>query len=133
MNDGTNIQFGLRKFPRRLAREVKKAAAERGITVSEFMTEAATNQLRQPRASGVSAELQRDVEWYERHRADVETAYPPGTSVAVVGKRIVDSDADVWKLLGRLRERYGSRSIFIPLIGKPRPDVIRVRSPRIVR
>ncbi len=133
MNENAYTQLGLRKFPRRLARDVKKAAAERGITLTEFMVEAASNQLRQPRHSSVSAELKRDFAWFQRRRHALEKKYPAGTTLAIVGEKVVDSDADVWKLSARLRGRYGHRSIFMPRIGERLPSVIHVRSPHIVR
>ncbi len=133
MNDGAYTQLGLRRFPRRLAREIKRAAAERGITLTEFMVEAASSQLRQPHDSSIRAELKRDLEWYERRRPALERKYPPGTNLAIVGEKVVDSDEDVWKLSARLRNRYGHRSIFMPRIAERLPADVRVRSPRLAR
>ncbi|MHB8434110.1 MAG: hypothetical protein ACYC8W_08735 [Candidatus Tyrphobacter sp.] len=132
MNDG-ETQLGLRKFPRRLAREVKKAAAERGITLTQFMVAAATNQLRGRRSPSVNAELERDVAWYDRHRKAFEKKYPFGMNLAIVGQKVVDCDPDVWDLSERLSKEYGRRPIFMPRIGEVLPKLMTVRTPRFMR
>ncbi len=126
----TYTQLGLRRFPRELARAAKKAASQREMTLTDFVALAVRQTLHDPRgASSVDLELERDLCWYERHRAKLAARYPEGESLAIVGETVIDHDSDPGKLAYRLREKYGRRSIVMPRLGEPQ-RVRHIRSPR---
>lgn len=124
-------QLGLRNFPRRVARDVKRAAAASGITLTEFMVMAATRALREPTES-VSAvyQLDRDLAWYERHHQQLSRRYAAGTYLAVVGQEVVDEDRDPRALATRIRETFGRKSFVMPLVGASQ-RTMHLRSPRL--
>lgn len=90
-----------------MAREVKKAAAHRGVTLTEFMVTAATRALRSQEGSPNYSELERDIAWYERNRQRLAVRYGSGTNLAIVDEEVVAHDDDSTRLARRMRERYG--------------------------
>ncbi len=132
--DSAYTQLGLRKFPRRIARDVKKAAAERDMTLTEFMVLAATNAVRGEAAlPSVDARLEQDVAWYERNRQRLIARYVVGTSLAIIDEEVVDHDADPLQLAIRVRKKLGRRAFFMPQLGGNATPVRHIRSPRRVR
>jgi hypothetical protein len=130
----TYTQLGLRNFPRSVARQAKKAAAQRDMTLTQFIAFAVTETVKNSgAASHYGVELARDLEWYERHRAELVKVYPPGEHLAIVAEQVVDHDADASKLAVRLREKYGRRSILMPRADAATRPVVHLRSPRRVR
>lgn len=70
------------------------------------------------------------MEWYDANREALLGRYE-GRYVAIVEREVVDDDADVAALAARVSERYGARSVYMPLCQRA-PRVVEVRSPRIV-
>jgi hypothetical protein len=132
MNAEKYTQLGLRGFPRALARAAKKSAALKEMTLAEFVALAVAQALDSAKGSSLDLSLERDLAWYERHRVDLLKRYPKGTSLAIVGERVVDSDVDSMKLAARIRKAFGRRSIVMPRVGQAIP-LTHVRSPHRVR
>ncbi|MBV9103981.1 MAG: hypothetical protein JO060_10335 [Candidatus Eremiobacteraeota bacterium] len=132
-------QLGLRGFPRQLARAAKKAAAQREMTLTQFIAEAVQSALLREspamaRPPTVPQDLADDVAWYNEHRSDLlaDPRLRRGTNLAIVGAKMVDHDADLDALMKRLRARFGERSVFVPKLAPPAGTPARFRSPRKV-
>jgi hypothetical protein len=133
----TYTQLGLRGFPRDLARSAKKAAAQQEMTLSQYVAQAVEMALsREPAHErdlpSIPAELERDVRWYESHRAALLASkkYQEGTNLGIVDEAVVDVDSDLVALMTRLRRRYGRRTLFVPRLERERQRVVKFRSPR---
>jgi hypothetical protein len=125
-------QLGLRKFPRDLARRAKKAAAQRDVTLTQYVARAVRQALASPTSGSANAALDGDIEWFDQHRSELARRYPAGTYLAIVDRRVIDRDMDLGSLAQRTRAKFGRRSILIPRIGAELERVFHVRSPRRV-
>jgi hypothetical protein len=122
----------LRGVPTRLVREAKAAAARRGSTLAAFVSETIERGLMEPGGDDEgAAELRDAMRWYERNRARL-LARHAGEYVAIVGRRVLDHDPDFAALAGRVFERLGVRSVFMPYVQAPERRA-RLRSPRVRR
>jgi hypothetical protein len=74
------------------------------------------------------SEIALDMEWYERNKPELLERYE-GQHLAIVDQRVADHDLDLEALAGRVIDRFGSRSVFMPLC-QVEERVIDVRSPR---
>jgi hypothetical protein len=122
----------LRGLPTDLVREAKAAAARRGSTLAKVVAEALGRALAADESSPRPVDsLDRDMTWYERNRARLAARYR-GEYVAIVDLAVVDHDEDFEALAGRVFDRLGVRSVFMPRVAEieARP---RLRSPRRVR
>lgn len=114
-----------------IAREAKALAAREGVTLSAVVERALQSEIRQVRRrSSRLSEIAQDMEWYDANREALLGRYE-GRYVAIVEREVVDDDADVAALAARVSERYGARSVYMPLCQRA-PRVVEVRSPRIV-
>lgn len=125
----------LRGVPAKLARAAKAAAAARGVTLTQFVTEALQERLASEVASGpgddpVSA-LQSEIAWFEANRARLLEVYA-GKYVAIVDQQVVDADHDFAQLARRVFGRLGPRPVFMPKV-TPGERTVRAPSPRLVR
>jgi hypothetical protein len=121
----------LRGIEPHLIREAKALAAREGITLTALVERTLERETRTPRpAARRLSEIARDIAWYERERTNLLERYE-GRHLAVVDQEVVDDDADLEALASRVAERYGMRSVFMPLCGSEE-RVIDVRSPRRV-
>ena len=126
------IQLGLRKFPRAVYQRLKQAAAQRGMTMTDFVVLATAHELERPTPlAEPEIDLHADLRWFEAHTAELERSYPTGTYLAIVNHAVVDHDTDVLALTHRVRERLGRRSILMPRLGQHFEPTL-VRSPRRV-
>lgn len=123
------IQLALRRFPSAVARQIKQAAAERDMTLTEFMVMAASRVLSDSPASSPAAGLDQDLAWYEHEHATLGERFPTGTYLAIVDQHVIDNDTDPAALAERVRERFSRRSIFMPRIDQ-RFSKMHLRSPR---
>lgn len=122
----------LRGIPTDVIREAKAAAARRGVTLAGFVADTLSRAVRESaHEPEPSDDLGEDMEWYARNRARLARTYD-GQYVAVVGKRVIDSDRDFERLAARVFEAHGHRSVFMPLVAAT-DRVLRLRSPRVRR
>lgn len=125
----------LRDLPRELARAAKAAAAGRGMTLTQFVTEALQEKLATQTVPGSTGNalmaLQTEIEWFEANRARLLEAYG-GQYVAIVDRQVVDADDDFAHLAHRVFARFGPRPVFMPKV-TPAERTVRVPSPRVVR
>ncbi|MBE3597603.1 MAG: hypothetical protein IMX02_01935 [Limnochordaceae bacterium] len=133
---GKGATLYLRGLPRELARASKAAAAERGVTLTQFVAEALQEKLTAARTvpAGTSdplVALQTDMEWFEANRSRLLEAYG-GLYVAIVDQQVVDSDEEFARLAQRVFARFGPRPVFMPRV-TPEERTVRVPSPRVVR
>ena len=135
----------LRGVPLELVREVKAAAARRGVTLGRFVAEALFDVVHAPQAGAAREEFARDrprsgaesqqtlaeeMRWYERHRERLVREFD-GEFVAIVGRRAIDHDRRFEDLAERVFARHGARDIFMPYVTSRR-HALRIASPRIV-
>ncbi|HXF57679.1 MAG TPA: DUF5678 domain-containing protein [Actinomycetota bacterium] len=122
----------LRGLDRGLLREVKAAAARRGVTLTRFVAEALEAALRGPESGGSLPDtLQADQAWFERNRSRLARRFP-GQYVAVVGGRVLDHDPDFGSLARRVFARVGSSPVLVQRCS-PAQRVVRAGSPRVTR
>jgi hypothetical protein len=117
----------LRGVPRGVVREAKAAAAREGVTLAQWVT------ARISAGPGIATperaperDLAGDFEFYDEHRAEFEQKYR-GEYLAIVDRAVVDHDASFAALARRVFDKYGARSVCMPLVGR---TTVRVRSPR---
>lgn len=132
---GQGATLYLRDLPRELARAAKAAAAGRGMTLTQFVTEALQEKLATQTVPGSTGNalmaLQTEIEWFEANRARLLEAYG-GQYVAIVDRQVVDADDDFAHLAHRVFARFGPRPVFMPKV-TPAERTVRVPSPRVVR
>jgi hypothetical protein len=131
MADETTLY--LRRFPTRIARQAKAAAARRGTTLSSFVADAVERSLEggATPASAVDGELAADMAWYGKNRARLRRRYDR-QYVAIVDGAVIDHDREFEALASRVFERLGVRPVFMPRVGAD-DEVVHVRSPRFAR
>ena len=119
----------LRGMPTELVREAKATAARRGATLTTIVAEALARSLgvsSEPQARGDA--LDRDIEWYRKHRAALLRRYR-GEYVAIIDQKVADHGRDFSALAARVFARFGNRNIYMPRVEATEP-VARIRSPR---
>lgn len=121
----------LRGIPVELARRAKAQAAGAGLTLTQFVIEAISSALEQEAvgAPTLTDPLDPDIKWFTQHKADLCVDFA-GKYVAIIDKKVVDSDERFGPLAERVFGKFGVRSIFMPkcVIGE---RVIQVRSPKV--
>lgn len=127
--DGATLY--LRGLPERVVRGSKVRAAQRGITLTAYVTElleravAGEGEDGEPHAPWIDA----DLAWYREQRERLAHRYG-GEYLAVVDREIVDHDPEFAPLARRVRQRYGDRPVLMPrCIAGGR--VVRLPSPRL--
>lgn len=119
----------LRDMPTELVREAKAAAARRGQTLTSIVSEALARSLAGPSTARDPAhELQRDMDWYRKHKARLLKRYS-GEYIAIVDGAVVDHATAFEELARRVFARYGRRAIYMPRVQAEARE-LRVRSPR---
>ena len=120
----------LRGVRQRVVREAKALAAREGITLTALVQRALEKETRSARpVSSRVAEIAGDIDWYEANKAALVDRFE-GQCLAIIDREVVDHDHDAEALAARVAERFGSRSVYMPLCQRgPRTAV--VRSPRI--
>jgi hypothetical protein len=122
----------LRGIREEVAREAKALAAREGITLTSLVERALERETRGARpAPARLSEIARDIEWYEQNKAALLDRLE-GEYLAIVDQAVVDHDPDLEALAARVAERYGARSVYLPLCRRSR-RVADARSPRLVR
>ena len=123
----------LRGVPRTIVREAKAAAAREGKTLASFVTRSVERALQAPAEGdrGTRADLDESAHWYEANKARLLRRYR-GRWLAIVGKEVLDSDADWEALAERMIARLGATPFFMPRV-EPEERIARLRSPRVAR
>lgn len=123
----------LRGMPRDLVREVKAAAARRGITLTALVKEALASAIGLDVSQPVEPpdEFRRDWAWYQKHKPKLLRRYA-NEYVAILNRKVVDHGRDFSALARRVYGRYGVRSICMPKV-LPGEEVVNIPSPRVVR
>lgn len=121
----------LRGVPRGLVREAKAAAAREGRTLASLTCGALASALGAEAPEDPTAELRREMSWYQKHRARLFARFQ-GEFVAIYRRAVIDHDHDFSALAERVFEKLGPRPIFMPHLVRQAP-IARVRSPRLVR
>ncbi|MEW6283819.1 MAG: hypothetical protein AB1758_34725 [Candidatus Eremiobacterota bacterium] len=121
-------------MPTSLARRARAAAAMRGITLSQLVSEALTRFLQaddEPRCDAAQDSIRADVAWYEANRAALLNAYA-GQYLAIVEGCVVDHDPEFGPLARRVFAAHPDRPVFMPRC-EASERVVRLRSPRVAR
>lgn len=120
----------LRNVPAGLVREAKVKAAREGRTLTAVVIEALARSLASSEEAQVPSEdeLRESMEWYAQNRGRLLRRYR-GEYVAIVGRAVIDHDADFESLATRVFGRVGVRPIFMPRVTEG-TERVRVRSPR---
>lgn len=125
----------VRGVPERLVRAAKARAAERGITLTDFVIEAVDAAVEADVADTpderAEPDLESDQAWYEAHRPELEQRYPD-QYVAIVDGEVVDHDAEFAALAERVHARFGRRHVLMPRV-VPGGRVVHLPSPRVQR
>lgn len=111
-----------------VVRAAKAAAATEGVTVARLVEKAVRAYLHGARDVRLAL-ITDDIEWFEANRGRLARKHE-GEYLAVVDKRVVDHDSSFDALARRVRARYGTRPLFMPLCERS-PRVERLRSPRV--
>jgi hypothetical protein len=117
----------LRGVPRAVVREAKAAAAREGVTLAQWVTSRISGGPNASMPEGArGSDLAGDFAFYEKHRAELEQKHR-GEYLAIVDRAVVDHDPSFAALARRVFDKYGARSVCMPLVGR---TTVRVRSPR---
>jgi hypothetical protein len=122
----------LRGVPPAVVRESKARAAQRGMTLTAYVTEvlarsAGGDDDPLPTGEGIAA----DRAWYEKNRDHLAEKHE-GSYLAVVDQEVVDHDREFAALARRVRDRFGRRPVLLPrCVSGGR--VVTLPSPRVVR
>jgi len=121
----------LRGIPVELSRRAKAQAAGSGLTLTQFVIEAISRALEGETAGArtLTDPLDPDIKWFAQHKADLCVDFA-GKYVAIIDKKVVDSDERFGPLAERVFGKFGVRSIFMPkcVTGE---RVIQARSPKL--
>lgn len=128
-NQATGTLY-IRGMPEEIARQARAAAALRGMTLSQLVSEALKEYLKvgfEPQR----ASIRDDCAWFETNRANLMADHA-GEYLAIVDGAVVDHDAEFGALARRVFERFPGRAVFMPRChsdGRP----VKLRSPRLAR
>lgn len=133
MSDRQTSTLYIRGMPEAVARRARAAAALRGVTLSQLVSEALTGYLgiEEPGADPELTPIRADVAWYDLNRASLLESYP-GQYLAILDAQVVDHDAEFSPLARRVFARFPDRAVFMPRC-QPGEPVVKVRSPRVAR
>lgn len=122
----------LRGMDQKTVREAKAKAAREGLTLAAFVERALRRETRASRpVPDRLTEIAQDMDWYERNKPALLQRHE-GQYLAIVDRQVVDHDPDAEALATRIADRYGHRSVYMPLCQSV-PRVVNVRSPRVAR
>lgn len=142
MVEPTKSTMYLRGIREDVVREAKALAAREGVTLTAFVERAMQRESRsaQPAPQRLS-EIAGEMDWYEENKPALLKQYEDHY-LAIVGTEVADYDADLEALIRRVDERFGGRSIYLPLCRREtrqsesrrnESSTVDVRSPRIAR
>ena len=110
-----------------LVEKLQQLAAERSMTVDQFLEEALSNYLRQ----GEQQEMEYNVQVFQEKLGELRQSYGD-EFVAISAGAIVDHDKDFQAIHYRIRQQYGRQPVLIRQVAAPEREWA-FRSPRIER
>ncbi len=131
MSTSPNRTLYVRGVPDALLREAKALAARQGTTLTALVIAALERAVGVAPVGKATASLRGDIEWYEANKPRLLRRYR-GEHVAVVDGKVVDHDRAFSALAGRVFERFGRRSVFMPRCA-PEERTARIPGPRVSR
>ena len=107
-----------------LIERLEQVAAQRSVTVNQFLEEAISSYLRQIEQQ----EMAKNIQAFNTRQAEINQAYADAY-VAFYAGELVDHDCDYLALHHRIRERFGRRPVLIRQSGTESERSWTFRSP----
>lgn len=118
-------------LPKRLYRRATALAQEQNRQVDDLVAEVLAEAIPAVYVSPDRARMEQEQAAYERMRESLLATHE-GQYVAIHGGELVDADADLMTLVGRINADYPDQVVHIRLVRRGPEPVLHFRSPRFI-